>query len=441
MAPPSPARRALKSLSWAVVLGLVLIGAGCQRAALRSSPPVSGGDYAARLADCVACHSVSGGQAFTGGLKMATPIGPIYSTNITPDVETGIGTYTLADFDRALRQGIAKDGHHLYPAMPYPSYAKLTDADVEALYGFFMKQVPPVHQPNRKTGIPPVLRWRWPLAAWDLIFAPRSSYAVKPGHDAAWNRGAYLVQGPAHCGACHTPRGLGQQEKALDESSPKYLAGAEIDGWFAPSLRGERRTGLGDWSDQDIVDFLKRGHNQTGSPFGSMIDVVNNSTSYMSDADIRAVATYLKSLPASADQPALAYDNATTAGLLSQPGAHPGGAVYAGYCSSCHGFDGKGFAPYMPGLAGNPVALHDNPSSLINLMLNASIPLVVAGAPDAYRMPQFRTQLSDQDIADVLTFIRNGWGNHAEAVTAAQVAKLRKKTDPTSDQVIVLKMR
>jgi mono/diheme cytochrome c family protein len=419
----------------------MLICAGCQRAGLGGSPPVGGGDYGARTADCVACHSIPGGMAFAGGLKMGTPIGAIYSTNITPDPETGIGRYSLADFDRALRQGIAKDGHRLYPAMPYPSYAKLSDADVAALYGFFMKEVPPVRQANRKTDIPPVLGIRWPLALWNLAFAPRSSFVAKPGHDAAWNRGAYLVQGPAHCGACHTPRGLGQQEKALDESSPKYLAGAELDGWYAPSLRGEIRTGLGAWSDKDIVDFLKHGHNRVSSPFGSMIDVVNNSTSFFSDSDIQAVASYLKSLPATATQPPLAYDNATTTSLLSRPSAQPGGAVYAGYCASCHGFDGKGFTAYMPGLAGNPVVLHDNPSSLINLMLNASIPLVVAGAPDAYRMPQFRQQLSDEDIADVLSFIRKGWGNQAPSVTAAQVAKLRKRTDPASDQVIVLRMR
>jgi len=424
----SPALGAVKAVSWAAVFGAMMVCAGCQRAPLLVSPSVSGGDYVARAADCVACHSIPGGMAFAGGLKMGTPLSAIYSTNITPDPVTGIGRYSLADFDRALRQGIAKDGHRLYPAMPYPSYAKLSDADVAALYGFFMKQVPPVHQVNRKAEIPPVLRIRWPLAIWNVLFAPRSSYVAKPARDAAWNRGAYLVQGLAHCGACHTPRGLGQQEKALDDSSPKYLAGAVIDGWYAPSLRGEIRTGLGSWSDKDIVDFLKHGHNRTGSPFGSMIDVVNNSTSYLSDSDVGAIATYLRSLPAAVPQQPAAYDNTTTAALLNRPSTQPGGAVYAGACASCHGFDAKGFAAYMPALAGNPVVLQNNPTSLINLMLNASIPLVVGGAPDAYRMPQFRQQLSDHDIADVLTLIRKGWGNQAPAVTAAQVAKLRKKT-------------
>jgi alcohol dehydrogenase (quinone), cytochrome c subunit len=426
----------------AVICGLILLCAGgTSRAADGVGPPESGPEYLARAADCVACHSIPGGRAFAGGLKMGTPLGAIYSTNITPDPETGIGRYSLADFDRAVRQGIAKDGRRLYPAMPYPSYVKLTDADVAALYRFFMKQVPPVHRANLKSEIPALLGVRWPLAIWDFSFVPRSAYAAKPDHDAAWNRGAYLVQGLGHCGACHTPRGIGMQEKALDDGSPSYLAGAELDAWYAPSLRGDMRTGLGTWSETDIGEFLKHGHNRVGTAFGSMIDVVNNSTSYLSNSDIDAIAHYLKSLPATSTQQALAYSAGTTAALRSRPTAQPGGVVYSGACASCHGFDAKGFTPYMPALAGNPVVLDEDPSSLINLVLNGSIPLVVEGTPDAYRMPQFRQQSSDQDIADVITLIRNGWGNQGPAVPAAQVAKLRKKTDPTSDQVIILKMR
>ena len=403
--------------------------------------PRNHGEYLARAGDCVSCHSAPGGKAFAGGLKMGTPLGAIYSTNITPDPETGIGGYSLADFDRAVRQGIAKDGHRLYPAMPYPSYAKLTDADVAALYDFFMKQVPAVHQANKPDEIPSYLNFRWPLAIWNLVFTTSGSYVAKSDHDAAWNRGAYLVQGLGHCGACHTPRGIAWQEKALDDSSADYLSGAELDAWYAPDLRGDMRTGLGTWSKDDIVAFLKNGHNRVDTAFGSMIDVVNNSTPYLSDGDIDAIADYLKSLPATSTQPAVAYDDATTVALRSGHESQPGAAVYTGTCANCHGLDAKGFTPYIPALAGNPIVLDDDPSSLINLVLNGSNPLVVKGTPDAYRMPQFRLQFSDQDIADVVTFIRNGWGNQAPAVTAAQVAKLRKSTDPTSDQVIILKMR
>jgi mono/diheme cytochrome c family protein len=428
--------------SKAVFCGLILLcTGGTSRAEESISPPESDGEYLARAADCVACHSITGGKAFAGGLKMGTPLGAIYSTNITPDPETGIGRYSLADFDRAVRQGIAKDGHRLYPAMPYPSYVKLTAADVAALYDFFVKQVPPVRQANLKSEIPALLSFRWPLAIWNVFFAPSGSYVAKPDHDAAWNRGAYLVQGPGHCGACHTPRGIGLQEKSLDESGSNYLAGAELDAWYTPGLRGNKRIGLGAWSKEDIAEFLKYGHNRVGTAFGSMIDVISNSTSYLSDGDIDAMANYLKSLPATSTQRPVAYDDATTEALRHGSTTQPGGAVYTGVCVSCHGFDAKGFAPYVPTLAGNPVVLDDNPSSLINVVLNGSNPLVVKGTPDAYRMPQFRQQLSDQDVADVVTLIRNGWGHQAPAVTAAQVAKLRKTTDPTSDQVIILKMR
>jgi len=403
--------------------------------------PQSGDEYLARAADCVACHSIPGGKGFAGGLKMGTPLGAIYSTNITPDSETGIGSYSLADFDLAVRHGIAKDGHHLYPAMPYPSYAKLADADVVALYRFFMKQVPPVHQVNLNSEIPALLSFRWPLAFWNLVFAPGVSYVEKSNHDAAWNRGAYLVQGPGHCGACHTPRGIAMQEKALDDSSANFLAGAELDAWYAPSLRGDMRTGLGTWSTRDIGEFLKHGHNRVGSAFGSMTDVINNSTSYFSDDDIEAIAVYLQWLSPTSAQQVVAYDNATTDALRNSPATQPGAAIYASDCASCHGFDAKGYISYMPALAANPVVLDENPSSLINVVLNGSVPLVAQGTPDAYRMPQFRQQLSDQDAADVITFMRDRWGNQASAVAATQVAKLRKTTNPTSDQVIILKMR
>jgi mono/diheme cytochrome c family protein len=372
---------------------------------------------------------------------MGTPLGAIFSTNITPDPETGIGKYSLVDFDLAVRYGIAKDGRHLYPAMPYPSYVKLTDADVVALYRFFMKQVPPVRQANLQSEIPPLVSFRWPVAIWNVFFAPSASYVAKSDHDAVWNRGAYLVQGPGHCGACHTPRGIGMQEKALDESGAKFLAGAELDGWYAPSLRGDVRTGLGTWSAKDIGEFLQQGHNRVGSAFGSMADVINNSTSFFSDADIQAIAVYLASLPARFAQQMVAYDKATTDALLNSPTMPPGATIYASDCTSCHGFDAKGFAAYMPALANNPVVLDENPASLINVVLNGSVPLVARGTPNAYRMPQFRQQLSDQDAADVITFMRNSWGNQAPAVSAVQVAKLRKSTNPTSDQVTVLKMR
>jgi alcohol dehydrogenase (quinone), cytochrome c subunit len=419
----------------------LLLAVSTSRADESVGPPGSPGEYLARAGDCVACHSVPGGRAFAGGLKMGSPLGAIYSTNITPDPETGIGTYSLADFDRAVRRGVAKDDHRLYPAMPYPSYAKLTSADVAALYDFFMKQVKPVDQANLRNEVPLLLSFRWPLAIWNLVFTSSRSYVAKGDRGAGWNRGAYLVQGLGHCGACHTPRGLAWQEKALDDSSSTYLSGALLDAWYAPDLRGDVRTGLGAWSKDDLADFLKRGHNRGAAVFGSMIDVLNNSTPYLSDDDVNAIAVYLKSLPATLAQQAITYDDSTTALLRSGHASQPGATVYSGSCTNCHGFDGKGFGPYMPALAGNPTVLDKDASSLINLVLNGSTPLVVKGTPDPYRMPQFRQQYTDQEIADVVSFIRNGWGNQAPAVSALEVASIRKTTDPSSDQVIILKMR
>jgi alcohol dehydrogenase (quinone), cytochrome c subunit len=402
---------------------------------------VARGEYLARAGDCVACHSAPGGEAFAGGLKMGTPLGAIFTTNITPDVETGIGTYTVQDFDRAVRRGVAKDGRHLYPAMPYPSYAKLTEEDVQALYDYFMRAVPAVHHVNQPSEIPAGLRPRWPLAIWNALFVGGTGFTANPQKDAQWNRGAYLVEGLGHCGACHTARGWAFEEKSLDAGSTGFLAGANLDGWYAPSLRQDIATGLGGWSQAEIVEFLKTGHDRHGSAYGSMRDVINNSTPYLTDNDLNAIAVYLASLPASTTENAPVPDHTTAKALLEGTDATPGAAIYAGQCQFCHKETGAAAPPFLPPLAGNPTVLDKDPSSLINIVLNGSAPLVVRGNPSPYRMPQFRAQLSNQQIADVVTFIRNGWGNSAPPVSASEVADLRKSTDPASDRVVILKMR
>jgi mono/diheme cytochrome c family protein len=305
-----------------------------------------------------------------------------------------------------------------------------------------MKKVPAVRQANRPSEIAWPLNMRWPLAIWNVVFAGGAPYAPKADHDPAWNRGAYLVEGLGHCGACHTPRGIAWNEQALDEGGARYLAGANLDNWSAPNLRGDKQAGLGSWSEADLFQFLKTGHNRDGTAFGSMIDVVNNSTPYMDDDDLKAMAAYVKSLPAIGPEPApYAYDDSTATALRGGHFDRPGATLYMGQCVSCHLETGKGFAPWLPPLAGNPTVLDSDPTSLINIILNASTPLVVKGIPDAYRMPQFRVQLSDRDVAEIVTFIRGAWGNHAGPVTPEQVAAIRKTTDPLSDQVVILKMR
>ncbi|MBX8568616.1 cytochrome c [Pseudomonas cichorii] len=399
---------------------------------------VARGEYVARLSDCVACHSIPGGAPFAGGLKMATPVGVIHATNITPDRETGIGSYSLMDFDRAVRHGVAPGGRRLYPAMPYPSYAKLSDEDVSALYAFFMKGVAPVHQPNVQSDIPWPLNMRWPIAIWNGLFAATAPYVNKPEKDELWNRGAYIVQGPGHCGSCHTPRGLAFNEKALDESGKPFLTGALLDGWYAPSLRDDPNTGLGLWTEPEIVQFLKTGRNKHAVVFGSMAEAFNNSTQFMSDKDLFAIARYLKSLPRDPQHDGTPWQyREESAARLDKPGA----TTYVARCASCHGLEGKGQSEWMPPLAGATSALAKENASAINITLNGSQRVVAAGVPDAYRMPAFREQLSDQQIAEVLTFMRSTWGNQSSAVDAKAVAKLREHTDPASSSPIILQMR
>ncbi|WP_338805498.1 cytochrome c [Pseudomonas chlororaphis] len=412
-----------------------------EQAAAASFDPalVSRGEYVARVSDCVACHSLPGKAPFAGGLEMATPLGAIHATNVTPDRDAGIGAYSLADFDRAVRQGVAPGGRRLYPAMPYPSYVKLSDDDMRALYAFFMKGVQPASQPNVPSDIPWPLNMRWPIALWNGLFAPTTPYAAKPAEDALWNRGAYIVQGPGHCGSCHTPRGLAFNEKALDESGAPFLAGALLDGWYAPSLRQDANSGLGRWSEPEIVQFLKTGRNKHAVVYGSMTEAFNNSTQFMADEDLAAIARYLKSLPGDPqrDGTPWQYQAVSAASRLDSPGAH----TYVTRCASCHGLDGQGQAEWMPPLAGATSALAKENASAINITLNGSQRVVAAGVPDAYRMPAFREQLSDREIAEVLTFVRGTWGNQGGAVDAQAVGKLRGHTDPASSSPIILHMR
>ncbi|GLQ11161.1 cytochrome c [Devosia yakushimensis] len=410
-------------------------------AATAATFPVEETSYVARLADCVACHSLPGQAPFAGGLPMGSPVGIIYATNITPDKTAGIGNYTLAEFDNAVRRGVAKDGHRLYPAMPYPSYAKMSDEDIRKLYDYFMFEVEPVAQPNPQSGIPFPLNQRWPLAFWNAVFAPGGVYRENPEQSAEWNRGAYIVQGAAHCGSCHTERGLAFNEVALDESSSSYLAGAYLDGWYASNLRGNQRAGLGRWSEDDIVQLLKTGRNQHAGVFGSMLEAFNNSTQFFTDEDLRAVAVYLKSLPPTGEDRPYQYDEATSLAFANNDLSAPGAALYLRQCSNCHGVDGRGRGVLQPPLAGTPTVLEDNPASIINILLNGAGRMVVNGVPDSYRMTPFRVLLRDDEIADIATFIRGSWGNDAPPVTAAEVAAMREHTDPSSDEVIVLQMR
>jgi mono/diheme cytochrome c family protein len=389
------------------------------------------GRYLADAGDCTACHTTKGGQPFAGGLPIASPVGTLYSTNITPDKDTGIGKYSLDEFDRALRHGIAANGDSLYPAMPFPSYARASDDDVRALYAYFMHGVEPVKAENRANDVPWPLSMRWPLAIWRKVFAPAPqavAFDAARYQDPQIARGAYLVQGLGHCGSCHTPRALTLQEKALDESGSEYLAGGPvIDGWLAVNLRANPADGLGNWSADDIVATLRSARSETHAVLGgAMGDVVVHSTQHLNDADLHAVAAYLKSLPPSAHSvSSFKADPATAKALQAGQESGRGAELYVDNCAACHRTDGQGYQRVFPKIAGNSSVLSQDPVSMIRLVLTGSKLPGTATAPSELGMPGFAWRMSDEEVAQLLTFIRSNWGNQAPAVKASQVAELR----------------
>lgn len=440
----------------AVLAGAALVGitawsdahAGAHPLARPATPAlIARGAYLARLGDCAACHSVAGQAPFSGGLRMATPIGAIYTSNITPDPVHGIGRYSLADFDRALRYGVAGD-HTLYPAMPYSAYSSTTPEDVAALYAYFMHGVKADAAPKRANEIVFPLSMRWPLTLWRWVYAPAPRPPDRPAggadhgdtvpareagpaggagrhDDAVLARGAYLVEGLGHCGDCHTARGPGLQVRALGAAGgPAYLGGAMIDGWHAPSLRNGGRGSIGAWSEEDIVRFLRDGANRHGIAFGSMSEVIVNSTQFMTEEDATAAARFLKSLKD--DGAAYAYDTATGAALRRGDAGARGARLYLDNCAACHRPDGRGYEAVFPALAGNPVVDAGPDASVVRVILEGTRTPRTAGAPARFAMPAFAWRLSDQDVADVATFVRGSWGNRAAAVEAAAVAARRR---------------
>ncbi|NWC89438.1 cytochrome c [Pseudomonas reactans] len=410
----------------ALVIASLALFSSCSVSAAESDL-IKQGEYLARAGDCVACHTAKGGKPFAGGLPMETPIGVIYSTNITPD-KTGLGDYSFEDFDKAVRHGVAKSGSTLYPAMPYPSYARVSDSDMQALYAYFMKGVEPVAQESKDSDIPWPLSMRWPLAAWRWMFAPSVEEHQAQAADPVISRGAYLVEGLGHCGACHTPRALTMQEKALSAADGNaFLSGsAPLEGWIAKSLRGDHKDGLGSWSEEQLVQFLKTGRSDRSAVFGGMSDVVVHSMQYMSENDLTAIARYLKSLPAvdPKDTPHQ-YDKQVADALWKGDDSQRGASVYIDNCAACHRTDGHGYTRVFPALAGNPVLQTADVTSLINIVLNGGTLPATHAAPSTFTMPAFAWRLSDQEVADVVSFIRGSWGNQGAPVKASDVKDLR----------------
>ncbi len=384
---------------------------------------IARGAYLSRVGDCMACHSAPGKPAYAGGLAIETGLGTIYSTNITPDKTHGIGNYTEAQFADAVRNGVRADGSNLYPAMPYPDFVKTSDADIHALYTYFMKGVPASDYQPQQTDMTFPFSIRTGMKVWNALFTSNKPFVAPAGADDEVARGAYLVESLGHCGSCHTARGIGMHEKALDSSDHAFLAGGELNGWSVPSLRG-----VGDWSKQDIVDYLATGRNGTASVAGEMTSVVSNSTSHLTDADLGAIAAYLKSLAPAGQAPAAkpAAGDATTAKLTAATGLSDGERLYIDNCAACHAVSGEGAPRVFPRLVGASVVNADNPTALIHVILAGAQTPSTDKAPSVLPMPGFASRLSDKDVAELATFVRSGWSNTGSRVSEGDVADVRK---------------
>lgn len=392
---------------------LAALNAGAAHAASSGQDfaQIERGRYVALAADCDACHrDPVSRQPYAGGLPIETPFGNVIAPNITPDRDTGIGGWTDAQFEAALRHGRRPDGKRLYPAMPFTYFAKMTAGDVADLHAY-LDSLEPVHHAVAADQLPFPFDIRAGMIAWDALFFADAPFVPNASKSAEWNRGAYLVQGPGHCGACHTPKNLlGGDERA------QYLQGYSIQGWFAPDLTNTRG-GIGDWSCGDLVDYLKTGHNRFAAASGPMAEEVRYSSSQLRPEDLRAMASYLKSQGG--------HDVARKPLSTNDPAMATGAAIYGDLCAACHKVDGSGVPRLIPNLAASASVGAREPTTVIRVLLEGANSVATDAEPTAPQMPTFAWQLSDAQIAAVGTYIRNSWSHAAPAITAHQVHEER----------------
>jgi mono/diheme cytochrome c family protein len=413
-----PARRILTATALVVFLGTAPVApvVAAESAAAR----MERGHYLATAGNCTSCHTREGGQPFTGGLAFATPFGTLYSTNITPDVDTGIGKWSEQEFARAIRAGVRPNGEHLYPAFPYPAFTKLTDEDVAALFAYLRSLAPVKYAaPANELRFP--FNQRWTLGMWKMLYFVEGRFTPDVARSAEWNRGAYLVEGLGHCGACHSPRNfLGAESSDLAMSGGEYsdkVAEGTVRSWSTPNLTAAP-DGLRSWPIEDLAAYLKTGRNTFAETYGPMNEVIMNSTRHLSDADVHAMATYLKGLPGNkVKAPANANADVLQAGET----------LYNVHCGTCHLPTGLGGDAESSGarLAGNPVVQAGNPASLINIILYGP-QLPNPPLPKRWKLMEgFGDKLADDEVAALASFLRSAWGNVGGAVSTDQVAKQR----------------
>lgn len=379
---------------------------------------ISRGAYLVRVGDCMACHTRRGGAEYAGGRAIPTPFGIFHSPNITPDDETGIGRWTADDFWHALHDGKSKDGSLLYPSFPYTNYTKLARADTDAMYAY-LRSLPPVQAPRREHELHFPYRHRLLLVGWRALFFRPGVYQPEERQGEVWNRGAYLVQGLGHCSACHEARNALGAVQSRDNP-----AGGLVLNWYAPALSSPQEAGVQDWPLEEIECLLRHGISARGSTLGPMAEVVYESLQHLSDADLSAMALYLKSLPVSAAPAAKGAMRAVDRDLARS--RESGAQLYAQHCASCHGDRGEGLPPAAPALAGNRALTMDSAVNPIRVLLFGGYPPGTAGNPRPFGMPPFSDELNDQQIADLLTYLRSSWGNQARPIPAAEVARHRQ---------------
>jgi mono/diheme cytochrome c family protein len=382
---------------------------------------VARGRELAQLGDCQSCHTARGGVPFAGGRQIPTPFGIFYSPNITPDGRTGIGNWSATDFWHALHNGYSKNGTLLYPTFPYTNYTRISRSDSDAIYAY-LRTIAPAPRANQRHQLKFPYNYRILLAAWRWLYFRPGVYESDSGQDAQWNRGAYLVQGLAHCSACHETR------NALGATRAKAgPSGGLVLDWYAPSLTSPREAGVQSWSEADIVTLLKTGRVSTAaanaSAAGPMAEVVAESLQYAPEDELRAMAIYLKSLPAG-ENPANA-NGAAPKYELPAVIREAGKDLYEKNCADCHGRQGEGHEPAAPPLAGNRAVTMPSAVNSIRMILFGGYAPATAGNPRPFGMPPYSLTMSDEQIAEVLDYVRTSWGNEAPPVFGEDIGANR----------------
>jgi mono/diheme cytochrome c family protein len=401
----------------AALAAATTFSAGIAQAAPDNFTEIERGKYLTVAGDCMACHVGADGKSMSGGHMLETPFGKISVPNITPDPDTGLGRWTAADFYGAMHEGKRPDGTLLYPAFPYPDFTKLSREDNDAIFAY-LQALPAVENRVDRDTLPFPFNIRMLMAGWNMLNFTPGEFKPDPAKSAEFNRGAFLVEGPAHCGLCHTPRNFMGGDK-----DSQLLQGAALQGWFAPNLTMDKRLGLGDWAEAEIVDYLRTGRTARAAASGPMAEVVAYSTSQMTDADLKSIAVYLRENGRTVNT----AGNATP--LPAENGQmRTGEAIYADTCMACHVGNGSGVAGMFPRLANNQLVQQGDPTGVLRVILQGAQSVATPAEPTAPAMPSLGWRLNDQQVADVATFIRNAWGNAAPAVTAEQVKGMRQIT-------------